>query len=713
MKKSPFAFLFLFLSLVPSALADSTKDDDSLLTLPFKTAGGVVDSFFDLGNILVGGKRLDSPLSDFVATSVSSTSVVTSKDIEKRGAKNLPEAMQEVPGVIMSDLSGNGEEPTLDFRGFSQGQDFVFLLDGVRLNEPKSNNINYPLIPLSLMDRLEVSRSGASFLYGEGAMGGVANLVPKKPMEESGLKSRVKTGAGSFGEWSESMEASARQGNSGIFMSGDLYHTDGFRQNSSVEKQDFYIKLDQAFTEENHIGLSYLHADAHLDRSGSIRESRLRDFGYKATERPRNFSDLDTDLIIFNGLVQPWDGLVLSGNVFGRQSHELSVANFATFDTTDNELDLMMNTWGTTVQLEQSKDLPFNLVESFLLGVDYSDNSVDEEDFNRSKATLGRVGTAVDTNSTKENIGFFSKASLAWNERLGTYFGLRYDSIDFTNADAINIGNNTPSEVSQWSHSIGASYKASKQLSFSALYSESFRAPTLSDLYANPLFGGNPNLKPLEAANYEVGAKWISQMWTASSTFFLNHIKNEIGFDPNLTDATHLFGQNSNFGKTRRGGLETSIESRFTRWLRARLSHTYTDARFGSNDNSGTQKSGDFIPMIPRNRWSSSVFIDPTENWSIMLNMLSVSQQVLINDLTNDRNGRRLPAYTVFNVKTAYRLKGWEFSVEVRNLLDERYETGGSLGVAPGPFVTDPTTTDNFFVPAPGRGCYASVSYSF
>ncbi|PIU40572.1 MAG: hypothetical protein COT00_00960 [Candidatus Omnitrophica bacterium CG07_land_8_20_14_0_80_50_8] len=105
--------------------------------------------------------------------------------------------------------------------------------------------------------------------------------------------------------------------------------------------------------------------------------------------------------------------------------------------------------------------------------------------------------------------------------------------------------------------------------------------------------------------------------------------------------------------------------------------------------------------------------IQPAKEIDIDLSMVSVSKQVLTNDLTNDRNGRRLPSYTAFNIKTVYRVCGWEVSFEVMNLFDEQYETGGSLGAAPSPFNTDHTVEDNFFVPAPGRGFLGVVSYSW
>ncbi len=721
--KTIVSILLLFFGISGIVSADTSSNDTTknnkpqlnivkdALDLPFKAAQGVVGTVFDLGSIAVGGKRLGSPFHEFVTSSESSTSVVTKEDIELSGAKNVPEALGETPGVILSDLVGNGEEPTLDYRGFNEGQDFTFLLDGVRLNEPKSNNINFPLIPVSLIDRIEVSRGGASFLYGEGSMGGVANIVGLFP-KENGFHAGIKSLVGSFDEWGENIDVSAKQNGIGVFMTGDTYHTAGFRQNTSVEKQDFYTKLVWDISDKAQVGMTYLYANADLDRSGSIRETYLRMFGREATERPRNFADLDSNLGIIDLSLKPIDSVALTGNLYLRRSTELSVANFATFDTNDNLLDLDINTWGFTLQADHSKEVIWDITEGFLVGADYANNDIDEEDYNRSKATLQTLDKTVDAKSRKEAAGVFSKVSLSWNDRAGAYYGIRYDDIHFHNNDLINLDNNQPSEISKVSQSLGTSYQLFQPLALSATYSHSFRSPTIADLYANPLFGGNPALKPEESSDYEVGAKWHQDKLLASTTLFLDRRVNEIGFDPNLTDSTHLFGRNNNLGKTERVGVENFVESKITSWARLRGSHTYTEAIFKSNT-ATAQISGDHIPMVPRNRFTTSLLIQPVADLDLNLSMVSVSKQVLTNDLTNDRNGERLPSYTVFNFKTIYRFKGWAFSFEIRNLFDEQYEIGGSIGAPPSAFNTDHTVEDNFFVPAPGRSYRGTASYSW
>ena len=101
------AFLLLMLGNPQNLNAENHSDKPQLnvakeaIELPFKAAEGALSAVFDLGNIVVTGKRLGSPFHEFVAGRVSSTSVVTKEDIERSGAITLPQALAQTPGVVL------------------------------------------------------------------------------------------------------------------------------------------------------------------------------------------------------------------------------------------------------------------------------------------------------------------------------------------------------------------------------------------------------------------------------------------------------------------------------------------------------------------------------------------------------------------------------------------------------------------------------------
>ena len=75
---------------------------------------------------------------------------VTADEIQKLGAKTIQEVLQYQTGIVLYDSIGNEFQSTVDLRGFN-GQPVpatsVFV-DGVRVNEPDFNSINFDLIPI-------------------------------------------------------------------------------------------------------------------------------------------------------------------------------------------------------------------------------------------------------------------------------------------------------------------------------------------------------------------------------------------------------------------------------------------------------------------------------------------------------------------------------------------------------------------------------------
>ena len=83
---------------------------------------------------------------------------VTAEEIEKLGATTVQEVLQYQTGIVMYDSIGNASQQTIDLRGFNAQPvtaTSVFV-DGVRINEPDFNTINFDLIPLEDVERIEI-----------------------------------------------------------------------------------------------------------------------------------------------------------------------------------------------------------------------------------------------------------------------------------------------------------------------------------------------------------------------------------------------------------------------------------------------------------------------------------------------------------------------------------------------------------------------------
>ena len=111
------------------------------------------------------------------------TTVLTAKDIKKAGYRNAGEAIEQQLGALGTAFGGSGSDfgvtnsSRLSLRGFDGGT--LVLVDGVPMNIKDSASLDN--IPVSMIERIEIVKGAASTLYGGEAMGGVVNIILKKP----------------------------------------------------------------------------------------------------------------------------------------------------------------------------------------------------------------------------------------------------------------------------------------------------------------------------------------------------------------------------------------------------------------------------------------------------------------------------------------------------------------------------------------------------
>lgn len=129
-----------------------------------------IDSY-DLDGIVVTATRTLKNIQSIP----SSVSVVTEKDIKNNNYKTVSEALQNLPGLYLSQTTLGG----VSMRGFGSG-DILVLVDGVPMSTTYNNNIEWEMLPLENVERIEVVRGAGSSLYGGHAVGGVIQIFTKK-----------------------------------------------------------------------------------------------------------------------------------------------------------------------------------------------------------------------------------------------------------------------------------------------------------------------------------------------------------------------------------------------------------------------------------------------------------------------------------------------------------------------------------------------------
>jgi iron complex outermembrane receptor protein len=125
--------------------------------------------------------------------------VITADDIAESGATTVPDVLQMVPGIRFStDQTGTGAISMRGISGNTGRGKVLVIVDGMRLNPIDTNGkVNWDMINLSEVERIEVLDGGASVQYGDNASVGVINIITKK----SGVaKTDITVSGGSFSQ---------------------------------------------------------------------------------------------------------------------------------------------------------------------------------------------------------------------------------------------------------------------------------------------------------------------------------------------------------------------------------------------------------------------------------------------------------------------------------------------------------------------------------
>jgi vitamin B12 transporter len=149
---------FLFLMYVNKTYGNEKKDS-------------VVKRFPD---VLVTSSRINkSPGSEF-----SAYSYLNKSELDKLGAIQLSDALKYIPGAFIKNFGGMGGFKTLSLRG-TTAQQTVIMLDGMRINSSQNGITDLSIIPMDLINALEVVRGGNSAMFGANAIGGIVNLISR------------------------------------------------------------------------------------------------------------------------------------------------------------------------------------------------------------------------------------------------------------------------------------------------------------------------------------------------------------------------------------------------------------------------------------------------------------------------------------------------------------------------------------------------------
>lgn len=170
------------------------------------------------------------------------------RDLRESRALNLGDFMNaEMQGVSVSDYSGNPFQMDVNYRGFTASpqvgtpQGVSVFFDGIRVNEPFGDVVNWDLIPLNAIERFDLF-PGSSPLFGLNTLGGALSLRTRSGFSSPGVE--MSTLAGSFGRTQAQLSVGAHTDTVGGFAALHYFDEDGWRDDSPSRVRQVFGRGD-------------------------------------------------------------------------------------------------------------------------------------------------------------------------------------------------------------------------------------------------------------------------------------------------------------------------------------------------------------------------------------------------------------------------------------------------------------------------------------
>lgn len=702
---------------------------------------------------------------------------------------------QNLNGVSVNDTQNNPYQPDVSFRGYSASpllgtpQGLSIFVDGVRVNEPFGDVVNWDLIPMNSIHTINLI-PGSNPLFGLNTLGGALSVQTKSGRTNPG--GAVEAYMGSWGRKAGSAEFGGvtEDGSIDYFISGNVFSEDGWRDYSPSDVGQIFGKVGWQ-NEKTSVNLSFTGADNKLIGNGLAPADFLDQLGRESILTRPDKTENKLAFVNLNWSHFFSDDVQLSGNTYYRKAKtrtlngdgnddfddgtvdldasgdidagELATANancLADNDADENCSGAINRTnsrrtgYGFNAQMTFGQDLA-GMKNQFVTGLGYDygrTNFTQNTEYGLVNSTRGIDGSGIFSDEAFVNLKGVSKTwsvfatdTLSLNPLWHLTGSLRYNHTKVENDDRL-VALPDPTSLSG-NHSfnrinpaVGVNFTPSKDLTAFASYNEGSRAPTAIELgCANPAqpcrlpnaFAGDPPLHQVVAKTYEGGlrGKLTEDIgWTFSAYRAQNH--DDIQFIASSTTGAGYF---DNVGKTRRQGIDTSINGRLEKFSWS-LGYSFVKATYQSafevvseiNETvpgSDTQlvKKGDYIPGIPKHQLKLRAAYDVTPSWNVGTNIFAFSDQYSRGNENNDYDGEgaKVSGYMVMNIDTRYNFgNGWQFFAKLNNIFDREYNNGGLLGehrfdASTGQFTGNESDTNAFYAPGAPRAGWFGLRYAF
>lgn len=657
---------------------------------------------YALKGITVTANRQAESLKDVPA----SVQVITEKDIKLRNVQTAADAVAMATGVSAS----NSVEGTVNLRGYNS-KNILVLVDGQQMNTAWDGDVDWNMIPVENIRKIEVVSGGQSALYGGRAVGGVINIMTKSEKRDGVHGSAVV----SYGSHGTVKQAYAVQGKKDKLSWGTFYESKqtngwksynvylskrkaaglttttgakldstadggtiiGNRGNKYVLSESYGFNLGYAFNDDQKLTYKYTHSiyDWHYDGAESFTgkweqsgkysaKTFLGDKGWRTYNmHSLTYNDQRNKVHAHFGYVDyTKDGSITPVNVDPNNN----------FDGSGTKKSYPSKSW----DFELNKRWTLG-THTILAGTSYGQDQFSQDvygkvaDWKNWNSTV--LSKAVEKHSGKDKIwALYLQDKWEFSSKWTAYLGGRYDHYKkydgFTQTvqhDRVTGSTSYgSSSYSKFSPKLSLDYKWDDNTNLYVSYGKSFNPPILYQIYreGTSVLGNtihsNPDLAPETIDNWEIGMKKkVGNQTDIHADVFYAKTTDAIQL-VELDDENKKY---QNVGEAKTHGFEIAVSQKHSDNWTSYINYTWQTGKINDDKNYD----------IPRHllHLGTTFHKDP---WTVNVDGMFISDRTEAGMIGGHFKSR--DAYFLLNLNTNYQFnKNFSMQFAIENVLDREY----------------------------------------
>jgi outer membrane receptor protein involved in Fe transport len=575
--------------------------------------------------LVVGKAPKDVPL--------ATVSTVVSADVEKLKPRDLSDVVKFIPGSMVT--FGDKDTYSLKLRGISSNR-IALLVDGVPVYEPYFSTFDLKTVSAGGIDTIQVTKGPSSVLYGPNTLGGLVNVITKRPAERPSLslsgsygdKDTRSLGADASYNWKRfALSASALCQDSDAFAFPDPEAGRTIRANSDFERLNLSAKLYYTPSSSTEIMVNGGLYRSEYGMPPALFTQRARYWRFprwdRSTLNAGGFTSLGGEAVLrFRGFyvnyynTLDWFADPAMTELDSRSTYDNSVyGGFALADIPTGER---------------------NTVKASLLY---------QNDVARIQDDAGEPWDRFDQGTLSAGLEDHFSVTDQWK----VIGGLSLDHID----KYIPGENNT-----SLNPLVGIKFTPSEALDFHVSFARKSRFPSMRSMYSPS--SGNPDLLSESGTSFEFASTWTGPVYVTASVFF-NRFKNFID-SVRLPDGTRRY---FNVGEAHVNGFEVQVQKSLP-WLAATANYTYLDHANDIDDRP--------LDAQPDHNLNFDVSVFPAKGARLGLYGLFGSTSWWWNSSASEV--LTIPSYFSLDAIAGYTLGGrYEFFVKLGNIFNHYFYT--------------------------------------